>query len=62
VVTELAEETKAKIAAELIEHSWKRIVLTNNVRREVLEKFVANAKAAGFLRDVPDLARLIENP
>jgi len=25
-----------------------------------LEKFVANAKAAGFLRDVPDLSRLIE--
>jgi len=62
VVAELAEETKAKMAAELIEHSWRRIVLNNDVRREVLEKFVANAKAAGFLRDVPDLARLIENP
>src|SRR6266404_264627 len=62
VVAELAEETKAKMAAELIEHSWRRIVLTNDVRREVLEKFVANAKAAGFLRDVPDLARLIEIP
>ena len=62
VVAELAEETKAKMAAELIEHSWRRIVLTNDLRREVLEKFVANAKAAGFLRDVPDLARLIENP
>ena len=62
VVAELAAETKAKMAAELIEHAWKRIVLTNDIRREVLEKFVANAKAAGFLRDVPDLARLIENP
>jgi len=62
VVAELAEETKAKMATELIEHAWKRIVLTNDIRREMLEKFVANAKAAGFLRDVPDLARLIENP
>ena len=62
VAAELAEETKAKVSGELIAHAWKRIALTNEIRRDVLEKFVANAKAAGFLRDVPDLARLIENP
>lgn len=62
VAAELAEETKAKMSDELIAHAWKRIALTNEIRREALEKFVANAKAAGFLRDVPDLARLIENP
>ena len=62
VVAELMEETRAKMAAELITHAWKRIILTNDVKREVLEKFVANAKAAGFLRDTPDLARLIDNP
>jgi sulfonate transport system substrate-binding protein len=61
VVAELAAETQAKMAAELIDHTWKRTVLTNEIRRDVLEKFVANAKAAGFLRDVPDLARLIES-
>ena len=60
VVAELKAETKGQISAELIAHAWKRIVLTNDVRREALEKFVADAKAAGFLRDVPDLARLIE--
>src|SRR6266700_1458131 len=62
VAAELTEETKAKMPDELIAHAWKRIVLTNEIRRDVLEKFVANAKAAGFLRDVPDLGRLIENP
>ena len=62
VAAELAEETKAKMSDELITHAWKRIALTNEIRREALDKFVANAKAAGFLRDVPDLARLIENP
>ena len=62
VAAELAEETKAKMPDELIAHAWKRIVLRNEIRRDVLEKFVANAKAAGFLRDVPDLGRLIENP
>lgn len=61
VVAELREETRGQISAELIGHAWKRIVLTNEIRRDALEKFVADAKAAGFLRDVPDLARLIEN-
>jgi NitT/TauT family transport system substrate-binding protein len=60
VASELVEETKAKISPELIAHSWPRIVLTNEIKREALDKFVAGAKAAGFLRDVPDLTRLIE--
>jgi NitT/TauT family transport system substrate-binding protein len=61
VVAELKEETRGQISSELIAHAWKRILLTNEVRRETLEKFVANAKAAGFLRDAPDLSRLIDN-
>lgn len=61
VVEELREETRGKLAAELIAHAWKRISLTSEVRRETLDKFVANAKAAGFLRDVPDLGRLIDS-
>lgn len=61
VLAELVEETRGKVAPELIAHAWKRIVLRNEIARASLEKFVANAKAAGFLRDVPDLARLIDN-
>ena len=60
VAAELTEETKGQMSAELIKRAWKRIVLTNEIRRDALDKFVANAKAAGFLRDVPDLGRLIE--
>lgn len=60
VLTELVEETRGKIAPELIAHAWKRIVLTNEISRGSLETFVANARAAGFLRDAPDLARLID--
>jgi NitT/TauT family transport system substrate-binding protein len=59
VINELQEETRGKISAELIAHAWKRISLTNDIHREALDKFVTNAKAAGFLRDVPDLSRLI---
>ncbi len=45
---ELAEETKGKIAPELIAHAWDSIVLTNDVSRDSLETFVTNAKAAGL--------------
>jgi NitT/TauT family transport system substrate-binding protein len=60
VAAELAEETKAKLSGEMIVSAWKRIVLTNEVKREALDRFVTNAKAAGFLRDVPDLGRLVQ--
>jgi NitT/TauT family transport system substrate-binding protein len=60
VISELQEETRGQIAPELIARAWKRIGLTSEIRREALDKFVANAKAAGFLRDAPDLTRLIE--
>jgi sulfonate transport system substrate-binding protein len=60
MVDELREETRGKLSAELIAHAWKRISLTSEVRNDVLAKFVANAKAAGFLRNVPDLGRLLE--
>ena len=62
VVAELTEETKGKIAPELIAKAWKRITLTNEIKRDAFAKFVENAKAAGFLRDVPDLARLFASP
>jgi NitT/TauT family transport system substrate-binding protein len=62
VMDELIAETRGQISNELIARAWARIVLTNDVLRDALEKFVANAKAAGFLRGSPDLSRLIEHP
>jgi NitT/TauT family transport system substrate-binding protein len=61
-VVELAEETRAKISDQLIANAWKRIVLTNDVNRGMLEKFVGNAKTAGFLRNAPDISKLVETP
>jgi sulfonate transport system substrate-binding protein len=60
VIAELQDETRVQISPELISRAWKRIVLTNDVRRDALDKFMTNAKAAGFLRGAPDLGRLIE--
>jgi NitT/TauT family transport system substrate-binding protein len=59
---ELAAETRTSMPAELVEHAWKRIVVTSTVSREVLDKFMTNAQSVGFLRDAPDLSRLIERP
>jgi NitT/TauT family transport system substrate-binding protein len=62
VAYELNAETGGKISPALIAHAWGSIVLTNDVSRNSLEKFVADAKAAGFLHQVPDLSQLIVNP
>ena len=59
---ELAAETRANVSQELIARAWKRIVLTHEASRDAMAKLVASAQAVGFLRDVPDLARLIEKP
>jgi NitT/TauT family transport system substrate-binding protein len=62
VQAELAAETKGKIAPELIAHAWDSIVLTNDVSRASLDTFVTEAKAAGFMRQTPDLSQLIVQP
>ena len=62
VQAELTELMKKQMSADLIAHSWKRIVLTNDVARESLEAFVGNAQKAGFLQDAPNLNRLVEKP
>jgi len=59
VAYELDAETKGKISPALIAHAWNNIVLTDDVSRDALDKFVANARAAGFLRQAPDLSQLI---
>ena len=62
VRAELGAEMRADINPELVARAWSRIVLSSAVSRELLERYVANAKAAGFLRSATDLSRLIERP
>jgi NitT/TauT family transport system substrate-binding protein len=59
---ELAEETHGQIAAAAVAHAWGRIGLSADISRDVLEQFVAKAKQAGFLRNAPDLSRLVVQP
>jgi NitT/TauT family transport system substrate-binding protein len=59
---ELDAEMRASLSEQLVASAWKRIVLTADVTIDELKKFVASAQAAGFLRDVPDMGRLVERP
>ncbi len=62
VVAELSVETRSKISPELIAAAWKRMELTNTVSLESLNRYVANAQKAGFLRKIPDLHLLVQEP
>jgi ABC-type nitrate/sulfonate/bicarbonate transport system substrate-binding protein len=59
---EIAEETKVKIPIELIQKSWKRLVFTEKITIDPINKAVADAKAAGFIKDTVDMARILETP
>lgn len=59
---ELEAETRAKMPPELVKSSWNRVVLTSDVSLDALKRFVANAQSVGFLRNPPDLSRLVETP
>jgi NitT/TauT family transport system substrate-binding protein len=59
---ELGVEMRATLSAVLVARAWKRIIITSDVQRAGLDKYMANAQAAGFLRGAPDLSRLIETP
>lgn len=58
---ELEAETRAKFAPELVISAWKRIVLTSDASLDALKALISDAQAVGFLRNAPDLSRLVEN-
>jgi NitT/TauT family transport system substrate-binding protein len=62
VEDELDAELHAKFSPDLVKSSWDRIVLTSDVSLDALKRFVASAQAVGFLRNPPDLSRLVETP
>lgn len=62
VRAELEEETHGAVSAALIAHAWGRIGLTDSVKLADLEHFVGDAQKAGFLRNAPELGRLVAQP
>jgi NitT/TauT family transport system substrate-binding protein len=59
---ELMAETRTQVSPDLVAHAWPRIAVVTAVNRPALEEFVAKAQQAGFLRNTPDLTRLLETP
>jgi len=59
---ELDAEMHTKIPQELVKSSWNRIVLTSDVSLDALKRFITSAQSVGFLRNSPDLSRLVEYP
>jgi NitT/TauT family transport system substrate-binding protein len=59
---ELDAELRAKFSQELVASAWKRVVLTSDVSLDALKTFVSSARSVGFLRDAPDMSRLVEAP
>jgi NitT/TauT family transport system substrate-binding protein len=59
---ELDAELRAKLSPQLVASAWKRVVLTSDVSLDALKTFVSSARSVGFLRDAPDISRLVEAP
>ena len=59
LVAEIAALTTKEPKAAVVDKALSRTILTNDVSRESLEKMVAGAKAAGFLREFPPMDPLL---
>jgi NitT/TauT family transport system substrate-binding protein len=59
---EMRAAFRADLSAELVTRAWPRMTLTADVSVDGFTSFVTSAKKVGFLRDIPDLSRLIETP
>jgi NitT/TauT family transport system substrate-binding protein len=59
---ELRASFRLDMPPELVARAWSRMVITPDTTREAFQSFVASAQKVGFLRDTPDLSRLIEAP
>jgi NitT/TauT family transport system substrate-binding protein len=59
---ELRATFRVDLAPELIARAWPRMILTTATSGEAFQAFLVSAQQVGFLRGIPDLSRLIENP
>jgi NitT/TauT family transport system substrate-binding protein len=59
---ELKAEIRADFPAELAARAFSRLTITSDISLEPFLAFATAAQKAGFLREVPDLAKLVETP
>jgi NitT/TauT family transport system substrate-binding protein len=59
IKAELTEEMRAAPKDGLLDRALARVVVTDAISRESLDRMVASAQKVGFLKDIPDLANLL---
>ena len=59
---ELQASFRVDMSPELVARAWSRMVDHADTTRAAFQSFVTSAQQVGFLRDTPDLSRLIEAP
>ncbi|AFL54818.1 NitT/TauT family transport system substrate-binding protein [Sinorhizobium fredii] len=59
---ELKASFRVSMSPELIARAWARMSVTSEISRSALQTFVTKAQQVGFLREMPELSRLIEVP
>jgi NitT/TauT family transport system substrate-binding protein len=59
---ELAALTRAPLSEAVLERAWPRIRPTTSISLAALQSFSRDAQAAGLIRNVIDLNRLVERP
>lgn len=59
---ELEALTKRPMKQELVDRCWPRMHFTDDVKVEAFASFVGKAKAAGLLKEAPDLGQLFYTP
>jgi NitT/TauT family transport system substrate-binding protein len=59
---ELRAGFRVEMSPELIARAWSRMTPTSETSLAAFQAVIDGAQQAGFLRSVPDLARLIETP
>ena len=62
LIAELKEETKASFAPDVVAQAWKRIKLSADIPRNLVNETVKDAKDVGFLKGNTDISKLIETP
>ena len=62
IQAELKAETNSAVSLDLIKHAWPRLHFTSEIAAAALDKFIKAAKAAGFLKEEVDFARIVEKP
>jgi NitT/TauT family transport system substrate-binding protein len=59
---ELGATFRMSLPAELIAHAWPRMSPGSDISVDAFKSFTTSARAVGFMREAPDLSRLVEQP